>query len=404
MAIACGGTGGHLFPGLAVAEALQERGCDIALLISPKEVDQHAVKAAHGMEVVTIPAVGFALSTVFFSSAFKSFQICRRQFRARPPQAVLAMGGFTSAAPVIAGKISGAATFLHEANSIPGKANRWLAPLVDEVFVGFPSAAPLLKNSAVTVTGTPVRTSFSVSDPAACRMAMGLDPARPTLLVMGGSQGASAINELAMTALPLFRSKAPAWQYLHLTGERDCEKVRSAYQAHQMKAMVRPFLTEMELALGAATVAINRAGASSLAEMAAMRLPCILIPYPTAADNHQYFNAKAFMESGAARQLDQASANPEHLVKLVLELGADSIVRQHMCTALQHWHFPDAATHIAERMLALMRKPRPVAPERTGPDPKTERNKHWPSPHQVTLANRALQKSESIKPTELQSP
>src|SRR6516162_8669903 len=137
VAIACGGTGGHLFPGLAVAGELKKRGCRIALLISPKEIDQQAVKAAADMEIFTLPAVGLQNRNYFsFTRSFAgSFLAARRIFKQRPPSAVLAMGGFTSAPPVLAARKFRAKTFLHESNTVPGKANRFLARLVDEAFV-----------------------------------------------------------------------------------------------------------------------------------------------------------------------------------------------------------------------------------------------------------------------------
>ena len=149
VAIACGGTGGHLFPGLAVAEQLNRRGCGVALLISPKDVDQQAVKSARGMEIFTLPAVALQNRNYFsFAGSFlKSLFAAQKIFRRRKPQAVLAMGGFTSAPPVWVGKNFGAKTFLHESNTIPGRANRFLARFVDEAFVGFPEAAARLKSA-----------------------------------------------------------------------------------------------------------------------------------------------------------------------------------------------------------------------------------------------------------------
>src|SRR5438477_2182094 len=249
VAIACGGTGGHLFPGLAVAEVLAGRGCDISLIISAKEVDQWAVRSAAGLEVLTLPAVGLVDGRIgpFLRGFWQSYRAAKQRFKARPPQAVLAMGGFTSAPPILAGSGVGAATFFHESNSIPGRANRWLAPFVDAAFVGFPTAARRLRCQTVKTTGTPVRSQFHSMDAAACRVALGLDANRSVLLVMGGSQGARAVNHLVTQSLPLLRAQLPALQFLHLTGASDCEKARAAYAAHNLKAIVRPFLTEMEL-------------------------------------------------------------------------------------------------------------------------------------------------------------
>jgi UDP-N-acetylglucosamine--N-acetylmuramyl-(pentapeptide) pyrophosphoryl-undecaprenol N-acetylglucosamine transferase len=141
-------------------------------------------------------------------------------------------------------------------------------------------------------------------------------------------------------------------QWLHLTGTGDMDKVRKAYAASKLRAVVHPFFAEMDLALGAATAAVCRAGASSLAELAAMRVPAVLVPYPAATDNHQFHNARAFEATGAARLLEQKSATPETLVQLLLELIEKPSVHEKMRSALAQWHAPHAAEQIAEAMLA----------------------------------------------------
>ena len=356
IAIACGGTGGHLFPGLAVAGELQRRGCDVALLISPKEVDQQAVKTATGVKVFTLPAVGLQNKNYLpFSASFgKSLFAAWKIFHRRRPAAVLAMGGFTSAPPVFAGKDLGAKTFLHESNTIPGKANRFLSRFVDSAFIGFPEAAARLKTKKTSVTGTPVRAQFSpesrIHNPkSSCRKTLGLDPNLPVVLVVGGSQGARGLNNLVLSALPLLAQKN--WQWLHLTGAADFERVQSAYASLGLKVVVKPFLAEMDLALGAATACISRAGASSLAEMAAMRLSSVLVPLPTAADNHQFFNAEAFGKTGAAKLLDQKNSPPEKVAAAISELAENELVRSQIQTALAQWHAPSAAAEIAENIL-----------------------------------------------------
>lgn len=359
IAIACGGTGGHLFPGLAVAEQLLKRGCAVTLLVSPKEVDQRAVKMAQGMEILTLPAVGLQNRNYFsFASSFlKSLFAARAAFGAYKPAGALAMGGFTSAPPILAAKKFRAKTFLHESNTIPGRANRWLSRFVNECFVGFPQAGSRLHNCNVTVTGTPVRPQFQLRDPAICRTALGLEPHRATILVMGGSQGASGINDLFIKTLPMLKAGGLELQFLHLAGPGDVEKVRRAYSEAGLRAVVHAFFGEMELALGAATVAVSRSGASSLAELAAVRVPSVLIPFPAATDNHQFFNARAFEDATAARLLEQKTATPEILARTTTELIVNSAVRKQMQTALEKWHTPQAAEHIAETMMkAIVRE------------------------------------------------
>jgi UDP-N-acetylglucosamine--N-acetylmuramyl-(pentapeptide) pyrophosphoryl-undecaprenol N-acetylglucosamine transferase len=355
VAIACGGTGGHLFPGLAVAGELKKRGCKIALLISPKDVDQQAVKSAQGFEVFTLPAVGLQNWNYFsFAKSFwKSFCAARKIFKQNKPDAVLAMGGFTSAPPVLAARKFGAKTFLHESNAIPGRANRFLARFVDEAFVGFSETIARLRAKKISVTGTPVRPQFQPRDAAECRAALGLDPNRSVILVMGGSQGASGLNEMILSVLPLLAGKN--WQWLHLTGANDFEKVKAVYTAQKLKAVVKPFLAEMDLALGAATIAVSRSGASSLAEIAAMCLPSLLVPYPTAADNHQFVNARAFEKTGAAKLLEQKNSTPEKVAALLGELVENHSTRSVMQSALAQWHAPKAAEQIAENILSAIK-------------------------------------------------
>lgn len=363
VAIACGGTGGHLFPGIAVAGHLLGRGCRVTLLISPKEVDQAAVRKAQGMDVLTLPAVGFTQGRRlrFCLGFLRSFLAARRHFANRVPAAALGMGGFTSAPPILAAKQRGAATFLHESNSVPGRANRWLSRFVLRSFVGFPAAASRLRGP-VSVTGTPVRTEFAAVSPAGCRARLGFDPDRPLLVITGGSQGASALNHLVVSALPLLSSQWPGLQFLHLTGPHDSGAVAAAYAQAGLPGQVHAFLDDMPAVLGAASVVISRAGASSLAEIAALRVPAVLVPFPGAVDNHQFLNARAFVQTGAARLLEQASASPESLLSVLRPLLDDAATRQSMAAALAAWHVPGAAEQIAEEMLRVIRHPSALEP------------------------------------------
>ena len=356
VAIACGGTGGHLFPGMAVAGELKQRGCAVTLLISPKDVDQQAVKSAQGMEVATLPAVGLSRGRglAFVRGFAQSYRAASKLFKTSRPDAVLAMGGFTSAPPVLAGKACGAPAFLHESNTIPGRANRWLSWSVSQAFVGFPEAGKRLHTKVVKLTGTPVRPQFQPADAAECRIALGLDPNRPVLLVTGGSQGASGLNDLVIQALPMLAMLSPGLQLFHLTGPNDVAKVEQACAAAKVKAIVRPFFAEMHLALGAASAAISRAGASSLAELAAMRVPAVLVPFPAATDNHQYYNALAFEKTGAAALMHQCEARPELLAPKVVELMESDATRWKMLAALSGWHMPRAAENIAENIMQVV--------------------------------------------------
>jgi len=311
---------------------------------------------ARDVNIVTLPAVGLQNRNYFsFARSFvKSWLAARKAFSDRKPAAALAMGGFTSAPPIFAAKQLGAKTFLHESNTVPGKANRWLSRFVDECFVGFPQAASRLHTKKVVVTGTPVRPQFKPRDAAACRVALGLDPDRATVLVMGGSQGAAGINHLMVKTMTALAVRDPRLQFFHLSGPGEAEKMRKAYGEKNLRAIVHGFFGEMDTALGAATVAISRSGASSLAEIAAMRVPSILVPYPAATDNHQFFNAKAFEETGAAHLLEQQDVEPDKTASLILDLITNAVAREKMQSALAKWHAPQAAEQIAETMLKLI--------------------------------------------------
>lgn len=362
VAIACGGTGGHLFPGMAVAEQLVCRDAAVTLMVSEKEIDQLAVRTAPELRVVTLPAVGLIKGRIggFVKGFVQSYRAAARLFRKEPPNAVLAMGGFTSAPPVVAGRRGGAATFLHESNTIPGRANRWLSRVVNEAFVGFPEAANRLHARESSVTGTPVRGKFQGLNTEACQIALGLDPKRPVVLIMGGSQGAHGINELVSRSLPLLALRGAGWQWLHLAGAADAPALEQGYRDAGLTSKVYPFFAQMELVMGAASSAVSRAGASSLAELAATRLPSLLVPFPAATENHQFWNARAFEQSGAAKMLQQSEARPEQFVGLLSELMENEELRRNMQSSLTAWHKPHAAEQIAESMLNFLRTPRPA--------------------------------------------
>ena len=356
IAIACGGTGGHLFPGLAVAEELKHHGCAVTLLISPKEVDQQAVKGATGVKIATLPAVGLSRGSgvAFVKGFWRSYSAAR--FVSRPSRPGRAGdGGFTSAPPVLAGKRMGAAVFLHESNTIPGRANRWLSWVINQAFVGFGEASPRLHARSAKITGTPARAEFKPADAAACRSALGLDPQRPVLVVTGGSQGASGLNKLVVNTLPLLAKRLPELQLFHLAGPEDSGKIEEAARAAGIKAVVHSFFAEMHLALGAASVVVSRAGASSLAELAAMRVPAILVPYPAATDDHQQHNAEAFEKTGAAFLLVQSMSTPEALAFKVTELVQNNRMANEMRAALEKWHAPRAAEQIAESIMRVIK-------------------------------------------------
>lgn len=354
VAIACGGTGGHLYPGLAVAERLWDAGAKVTLVVSPKDVDQQALRGDGRFEVLTIPAVGLSGGRFlrFAVACVRSYRVARRAFRGMSPDVLLSMGGFTSVPPAWAVRRARGRVVLHEANAIPGRANRWLARVAERGFVYFPEAAERLPLKQVEVVGMPVRSQFQSLDSGSCRLAMGLRPDRPVLLVMGGSQGASGVNDAVLAAAPRVTEAVAGLQWLHLTGPADVARVRAGYRQAGIQAIVHPFLTEMELALGAADAAVARAGASSAAELAAVGVPSLFLPYPHAAEDHQTANARAFDRTGAALWMPQSEATPGVLSDSVIALLTDEGLRSRLKAGLMSWHRADADLILANRLLA----------------------------------------------------
>ena len=326
VAIACGGTGGHLFPGLAVAEVLRERGHQVLIFISEKEIDALAVRdhkekyRFEKLASIGLPRI-FSASMVGFVRGFgASITQCRRFYREFKPDAILGMGGFTSTGPMLAGCLASIPTYVHESNAIPGKANRLNARLAKMVLLGFGECAKYFPGNRCEVTGTPIRASLRhpLSKAEALKGFGFRDGGNlKTLLIMGGSQGAHGINQAVLRVLPTWRD---VFQVIHLTG-RDAEaSVRQAYEAARVPAYVAAFHHQMQDAYVAADFAVARSGAASLSELAFFGLPSLLIPYPFAAENHQTFNARIFADAGAAVMLSEEEATGDALADRVTEI------------------------------------------------------------------------------------
>ena len=321
VAIACGGTGGHLFPGLAVAEVLKDRGHEVLLLISEKRIDAIAVGNRKGFRIEKVPAVGLTklVSIEFFSFVAKflnGLATCLRLYRSFQPDAVLGMGGFTSTGPILAGRIIGLPTFVHESNAIPGKANRLNALLSKKVLLGFQECARYFPNKVVEVTGTPIRDSLRCPvDRSQALKNLRLNNGLQTVLVMGGSQGAHGINEAVVAVLRRFGEKEV--QFIHLTGKEDENYVYECYRKEGIPAFVSAFYDRMEEAYTIADLAVARSGAASLTELSYFGLPTILIPYPFAAENHQFFNAEIFARHSVAEVLEESRVNGDTLSSLI---------------------------------------------------------------------------------------
>lgn len=347
--IACGGTGGHLFPGLAVAEVLRQGGHEVLIFISEKEIDALAVRDHVGMfRFEKLPSIGmprlFSPAMLGFARGFAaSVARCRSIYRDFRPDAVLGMGGFTSTAPMFAGRLRKVPTFIHESNAIPGKANRLNARLAKVVLLGFAECAKFFPKSHTEVTGTPIRAGLREHlDQHAAQTLFGLHEGnqKKTLLVMGGSQGAHGLNEAIVRAAPEWNTTL---QIIHFTGRDDEAAVRAAYEAAGVNAHVAAFHHRMQEAYSAADFAVARSGAASLSELAYFGLPSLLIPYPFAAEDHQTFNAQIFTDAKAAVMLKERETTGDYLAKIVLEILRSPPKLSSMAEEARRLAPPDAA-------------------------------------------------------------
>jgi UDP-N-acetylglucosamine--N-acetylmuramyl-(pentapeptide) pyrophosphoryl-undecaprenol N-acetylglucosamine transferase len=365
--IACGGTGGHLFPGLAVAETMVQRRHQVKLLVSEKTIDSTALAAlmngctASKIAVQAVVAVGYngwRQSIHFCRRLAQALRTCADVCDEFRPDVVLGMGGFTSAPAVLAARWrrNGTATLIHESNAVPGKANRWAGKFADHVAVGLPDCARFFGRKPVTVTGTPIRVALRAGKVPDASERLGLQHERLTILVMGGSQGAHAINEMMAAALPWLEEWREQTQFVHLSGSRDEMFLREAYEKNGFEANVMSFCNQMELAYSAADLAVARSGAATLTEIAAFGLPAVLIPFPQAAGHHQLHNARVFEREGAAKVIEQSQLTGLHttagerLAETIGSLLLDDTQRNRMAAAARSL----GVTNSEERIATLL--------------------------------------------------
>ena len=296
------------------------------LFISEKEIDSLAVSNRSEFRFEKLPTIGlpspFSPAIVRFTQRFhESISLCRRIYRTFNPHVVLGMGGFTSTAPVLAGRMRRIPTFIHESNAFPGKANRLTARMVRAVLLGFKECAQFFPKARTEITGTPIRAGLQRMERGAARRKLGLREDLRTLLVMGGSQGASGINQSIIKSLPALQGEP--FQVIHLAGARDERLAADNYQRENIPAYVAAFHHAMEEVYSAADIAVARSGAASLAELSAFSLPCVLIPFPYAADDHQTRNAEIFTRADAAIMLREAELSGDVLARTIREIISD---------------------------------------------------------------------------------
>ena len=354
--VAGGGTGGHLYPGIAIAEEVRTATGGDAVFVG----------TSRGLESRLVPAAGFPLELVTVSGLKRmglrgllrglarlpgAFLESARILRRHRPDVVLGVGGYASGPLVFAAALLGYPTAIQEQNSQPGFTNRMLGRLVRRVFIAFDDAAARFARRKVRFLGNPVRRTFLERAAAATPAT---DDAR-AIVILGGSQGSRAVNELASGMVRVLDARGRLPPIIHQTGPDQFAEMQVNYAAHgyEGRVEVRAFIDDMPAVLGQAAVCVARAGALTLAELAIMRRPAILVPLPTAADDHQTMNALAFERAGAAVVLPQAEASATRLADLVDEILQNPARRASMADAMGTLARADATRDIVAELMAI---------------------------------------------------
>lgn len=315
--ISCGGTGGHLSPGIALAEGLATRGHEATLLISEKKVDARLIEKYPQLRFARVPGTGFSWNPVRLArcviSQSRGFRFCRRLVREQRPDGVVAFGGFTSAPLVLAGVFSRVPVALHESNRVPGLAVRLLGRLARRVYLPPGVRLSGVRASRTREVGQPVRREIQRQGTAVARTALGLSPQQKVLVVFGGSQGASPLNEWVRANLALFAGEGV--QVYCVTGmgkgQEGTEELKTK-AGEPVRAVFQAFTDRVAELLSAADLVVSRAGAGTLAELIRCETPAILVPFPQAADDHQRANAEFFERQGGGLVVEQAQIATLH--------------------------------------------------------------------------------------------
>ena len=360
--IAGGGTGGHLFPGIAIAEELRQAHPDAEIRF---------VGTSRGIEARVLPQLGWdhdfievsGLKTVGLVGALRGLlRLPKALWQARgvvkrfKPDAVVGVGGYASGPVVLMARLRGVKTAICEQNSIPGLTNKILGKIVQRVFLAFAVTRPFFRSSKIALVGTPIRVAMLkrlMATTAVAAAAKPDDPATQPVLrifICGGSLGAVKLNEVAAAAM-ISLSENRTIHVVHQTGKQGFAQTEATYRTAGLGADIvecREFIDDMAAQYAAADIIIARAGAATVAELAIAGKPAIFVPYPFAADNHQELNAKEIVEGGGAKMFRQAELTGDILRTAILEIIDDASVQQRMASSMATFAKPAAGRIVAD--------------------------------------------------------
>ena len=360
--IAGGGTGGHLFPGLAVAEELKSRDASTEVIFVGTELGIEArVVPREGYPIKFVRAeglVGVSTAKKIKATAKMFFPVIDsyRIIKTVNPDIVIGLGGYASGAIMFQAFLMSIPTMILEQNSVPGLTNKILGKLVNTVCITYQESIPFFPKGKTFLTGNPIRTYIlKGSIEAGCRL-FSLEPGLFTIFAFGGSSGARSINMALVDALNHLHDLKDKIQFLHQTGIKDYEKIRDAYRLIGFRGTIAPFIYQMGEAYAVADVVVSRAGATTLAELTALGKPAILVPYPFAAGNHQELNARKLREIGAARMILDRELKGENLANTIREMYMNRSTRTDMQKNSRSVGRPDASAKVVDIAMSLIKQ------------------------------------------------
>ena len=351
-----GGTGGHLFPGIAAAEALCRRrpGSEVMFIGTRRKIDRSSlapyrfvIKTIHchgikGQNIMSLLKAAVVLPLSFLEAAWHILRF--------KPDLVLGVGGYVTGPVVAMARLLGKPTVIHEQNAVPGLANRKLGRLADRICLSIPESRTYFPAGKAVLTGNPVRSQI-----LALAQAPQQGGTETTVMVLGGSQGAHRVNELATEAIVRYKKDAAGdLKVIHQTGAADEQWVKDRYDSAGVRARVGAFFTDMAALYAQADLLISRAGATTLAELAVLGKPAILIPYPYAADNHQEKNGRLYVQGGGAVMLAEKDLTEGSLAAALGLLAADPGRREEMAGKMKALAYPQAAEAIVDVCLQIL--------------------------------------------------
>lgn len=352
--ISGGGTGGHVYPAIGIANELRKIEPKLRIVfVGTKERLESRVVPQYGFEFCTIPVAGFPrkitlqwLPVIYklASGLTKSMKILHQL----KPAVVIGTGGYVSGPVLFSAVLRDIPTVIQEQNAFPSITNRILARWVDEIHVALEAAKKYFEPHKTHVTGNPIRSEFGSAKENTRYSEFGLKPSLTTITITGGSQGAHAINMSVLKALEQLETMADKIQIIHQTGPEDYEQVKRCYQKSSIRSLVRSYFDEIPKVYGITDLVICRAGGMTISEITACGLPAILVPFPYATAEHQRFNAQAMVDAGAAVMILEDRLSGELLAQKITEILNDQKRFKEMTEASKNVSKPDAAYKIAK--------------------------------------------------------